>query len=384
MIAKSKTLQFQKVLKEKEIDVALVFYYVDLLYFAGTIHGNVYVIPAEGIPKLFTRRASNRAVRELEYGEVIDFKSFKEIRDHFNFKNIGLVLENIPARNYIKVLQDLGLSSENVVDITDIYLNFRAVKEHEEIERIKKAGDITTNVYRKIKDIVKPGMKEFELAARLEELYRLEGHIGENRFRGYNQIGLLTYVLTGESILTPSVHATPYGGNGVSKYIGIGASDRKIEKGIPFVVDTVANYEGYHNDTTRTFVIDEPKKEVIAAFGALKNIYDYIIEIGKDITCEDLYLNVLKRVDELGYSNNFMGIGNNRVPFLGHGIGIYVDEYPVLAKGFKTKLVKGMTIAIEPKIFIEGIGGVGLETTFEVTENTLKPLTGLEPELFVI
>ncbi|HOJ50820.1 MAG TPA: Xaa-Pro peptidase family protein [Spirochaetota bacterium] len=384
MIPKSKVIDFQKVLKEKDIDIALIFYYVDLLYFAGTIHANLYAIPKDGVPKLFTRRAPERSKEEISFGDVIEFKSFKEIRNYFNFKKVGIVLENINTKMYLKLLQDLNINQENVVDITELYLDFRMIKSSEEIERIREAGKITERVYRRIKDFVKPGMSEIEVSAKLEELYRLEGHTGENRFRGYNQIGLLTYVLTGESILKSGVHATPYVGKGVSNYIGVGASHKKIEKNIPFVVDTVANYMGYHNDTTRTFVIGKPGKDVIDAFNALKEIYNYMIDIARDVTCEELYIKIIEKVKALGYENNFMGIGKNRVPFIGHGIGIYVDEYPVIAKGFTTKLKPGMTIALEPKIFVESFGGVGIETTFEVTSNGIKPLSNLEPDIFYI
>ena len=71
-----------------------------------------------------------------------------------------------------------------------------------------------------------------------------------------------------------------------------------------------------------------------------------------------------------------MGLGDNRVPFLGHGIGLTIDERPVVANGFDRPLEEGMTLALEPKIGIPGFGMVGLENTFEVGPEGGRCLTG--------
>jgi Xaa-Pro aminopeptidase len=62
------------------------------------------------------------------------------------------------------------------------------------------------------------------------------------------------------------------------------------------------------------------------------------------------------------------------VKFLGHGIGLEIDELPVLARGFKQPLEAGMTIAIEPKFTFPGIGVVGIENSYLITDDGFENL----------
>lgn len=71
-----------------------------------------------------------------------------------------------------------------------------------------------------------------------------------------------------------------------------------------------------------------------------------------------------------------MALGGNKVHFVGHGIGLAIDEYPVLAGGFDLHLEAGMVLAVEPKIGIPGFGMVGVENTFAVTPGGGQCLTG--------
>ncbi len=91
----------------------------------------------------------------------------------------------------------------------------------------------------------------------------------------------------------------------------------------------------------------------------------------------------MKGVDEISLPN-FMGYGNRRVRFLGHGIGLHVDELPVLAKGFDEPLQEGMVFAVEPKAGVEGVGMVGTENTFIVTPEGGRCITGDHPGLMEI
>jgi Xaa-Pro aminopeptidase len=79
-----------------------------------------------------------------------------------------------------------------------------------------------------------------------------------------------------------------------------------------------------------------------------------------------------------------MGFGGRRVQFLGHGIGLEVDEMPVIASGFDEPLEEGMTIALEPKKGIEGVGMVGIENTFVVTPGGGRPITGRDRGLIPV
>lgn len=98
--------------------------------------------------------------------------------------------------------------------------------------------------------------------------------------------------------------------------------------------------------------------------------------------------NLWTRCEEIAskspWKSGFMGLGSNKVYFVGHGIGLAIDEYPAVADGFDLPLEEGMVLAIEPKIGIPGIGMVGTENTFEVTPQGGKSLSGNNYEIIII
>ena len=387
MICQDKVKKVQEILASKEIDALIVLNFIEMLYFCGTLHGNLLLVSKKGQNKLFSRRAINRTQSEVECGEVISFKSYKEIKEHLprNFQKIGFIFDNTPVDLFEKVMKDLSLNRDQVVDLSRDIKNMKMIKSEKEIKKIKKAGKIVEQAYRHIHKRIKPGMSENEVAIEIEYLLRKNGHLGENRFRSYNQIGLLTYVLSDKSVITAGVHATPYAGSGTHKMIGVGSSHWIIEEGMPFMIDTVGNFEGYHNDTTRTFCFGKPKDQVSAKYNDLLEIYHFIIELLKPgNTCEEVYQKTLEKVAQMGYKDHFMGLGETRVPFMGHGIGIEVDEFPVFANRFAVPLQAGMTVALEPKLFFEEIGGVGIESTFLITENGNEIMTGLDDQIIII
>lgn len=385
--------KFQNLLKQKELSGIFVLNFVDFIYFTGSIQGNLLFIPCQGSPLFFTRRAFERAQKESTTAKVISFKSFKEVfqvlkKHHYlqsNTEKYGFLFDSTPVNLFQKVAQDLNIEPQQIEDFSSALKNFKMVKEPYEIEKIKKAGEILKKAYQELPQHINPHMSELEIAFVLENLLKQKGHLGENRFRGFNQIGLLTYIVNNQSVYTPTVHDTPYGGFGNSYAMGVGASPNKINPALPFMADTVGNFEGYHNDCTRTFTFGKPSDLVKKHYHALQEIYYHAKSLLKPgALCEDIYFSTLEKAKSLGYQDSFMGIKENQVGFLGHGIGIQVDEFPVLAPKLKIPLEPNMTIAIEPKLFLKEIGGVGLETTFLITEKEAKPLCDLTEEIIVI
>ncbi|HKM41323.1 MAG TPA: M24 family metallopeptidase, partial [Methanocorpusculum sp.] len=88
-----------------------------------------------------------------------------------------------------------------------------------------------------------------------------------------------------------------------------------------------------------------------------------------------IYQTIMDSLDE-NFKRDFMGYKERQVKFLGHGIGLLIDEMPVIAKGFDEPLLENMTLAIEPKKGIKNIGMVGTENTFIVTPCGGKCITG--------
>ena len=97
--------------------------------------------------------------------------------------------------------------------------------------------------------------------------------------------------------------------------------------------------------------------------------------------CDAIYRDTLRDVASGGEPPGFMGYGENRVRFLGHGVGLELDELPVLAEKIDMRLESGMVLAVEPKAFVEPYGPVGVENTYIVTDDGPENLCPLDDEL---
>jgi len=150
-------------------------------------------------------------------------------------------------------------------------------------------------------------------------------------------------------------------------------------------VDIGFGYEGYNTD--KTFMYSFGKKPYVAVSDTHKRCAEILFAISEKLTVgsvpSEIYDSILSGLDEK-FLENFMGYKDRKVKFLGHGIGLYVDEYPAIARGFNEPLQKNMTIAIEPKCGMDGYGTVGVEETFAVTEENAECLTALNPRIIEI
>jgi Xaa-Pro aminopeptidase len=169
----------------------------------------------------------------------------------------------------------------------------------------------------------------------------------------------------------------PAGIRGLSPAVPLfGSFQKKLKKNSVVLVDTGCNYEGYHTDKTSIYAYGKIPQQAYDYHKRCVEIQNMVAEMLRPGNIpEEIYLKVMNKVDE-EFDINFMGFGPNKVKFLGHGIGLVIDEYPVIAKGFKEPLEKNVVMAIEPKKGIEGFGMVGIENTFVVTENGGVSLTG--------
>lgn len=225
-------------------------------------------------------------------------------------------------------------------------------------------------------NIVRPGMMELALIAQIEHLFRMQGHVGMMRMRGYNQEIITGMVASGDAAAEPTYFDGPAGGRGLTPAAPQGASRKVIGENEPILVDIGCCIDGYVIDQTRTLVIGKLDEDLEAAYDVSEQI---LRETEKKLVpgtvCESLYADALQMAQDAGLSDHFMGYGEDQVKFLGHGIGMEIDEWPVLARGFKQKLEPGMVIAIEPKFTFPGRGVVGIENTYLITKDGYERLT---------
>ena len=175
------------------------------------------------------------------------------------------------------------------------------------------------------------------------------------------------------------------GGLGLSPAFPVGASTKAMKAHEPILVDFGICYQGYQADETRMFSIGRMPKKFLDAYKACKEIHDAVLsEARPGADCERLFINTLAMAEKLGYKDSYLGPPGLQTRFIGHGIGLELNEFPFLAMGRRHPLEAGMTFAVEPKIVFPGEGSVGLENTVVVRDGGCEILTPLEQEIFEV
>jgi Xaa-Pro dipeptidase len=378
--------RLQSVLCEKNIEGALIIQKTDLFYFGATSQQGWLYVPAEGEPLLMIFKEFERAKTESPLDEVVSItgsKKIPSILSDYNYRfsaTLGMELDVLPVNLYYQFQSIFGQAQ-----ITDISVDIRlirAVKSKFEIEKIRAAAKLSDQLAEQVKERLAVGKTEVALAGELEGYARSLGHQGIVRMRMWGSELFYGHLLSGDAAAVPSYLASPTGGTGVSSAIGQGAGFREIAAQEPVLVDYVFALDGYLSDHARIFSIGPLPEELVAAHQAMLDIQEEIKGRAKTgVVTGELYDLMVSMAEKQGYGENFMGVGDRRIRFTGHGIGLELDEFPFIAKGQKLRLEAGMIIALEPKIILPGKGVVGIENTHLVTDDGLEPLTKFPDEI---
>jgi len=372
--------RFQSALTRQDLDGAFILQNVDIYYFAGTVQTSILFIPREGEPILMVQKGAERARSESPLDAVVSINGRSKIvkvLEQFGIGQLhqaGLEMDVLPASLYLW-FKDM-LPSCRWTDVSGTIRKLRMVKTPYEVEQIRKAAAILHKGYMEIAQIIREGMTELEIDGHLSLIARREGHMGILRMRGWNQEMTYAHVLSGESGATISFLNSPHGGHGNSPAMAQGASFRRVRKNEPIGIDYGAGINGYLADQFRTFVIGELPKDLEKAHDFSLKIHHVFAESAKPgALCSDLYHLAIEEASKAGYAEIFMGFGEGQVKFVGHGLGLEIDEYPIIAPGFEEELGVGMVIAFEPKFVFPGKGVVGLEDDYLVTDSGVERLT---------
>jgi len=232
-------------------------------------------------------------------------------------------------------------------------------------------------VYRHACEVVAIGKSDLEVAAELEHFARKEGHQGLIRFRAFNAEIFFGHVFSGADAAAPAHLDAPLGGLGVNPAVGQGASYKKIRAGEPIIIDYIVAFDGYLVDQTRTLGIGKLPEKLIRAYHDMLKIQEKLFAIARPgVPWGEIYRQCYELAVALGYRDQFMGSAGAQVSFIGHGIGLEVDEYPFIARGFDDQVLEeNMTFAFEPKAVFPRLGAVGVENSWRVGEDGLKRLT---------
>jgi Xaa-Pro dipeptidase len=359
---------FQQALRAAAIDCALLIEASDLVYLTGVMADAHLLVPADGDPILLVRRSLERVQADSPLEDVRPFRSLKELPPlltDLGARRIGLELDVLPAARYLRY-RDL-LPDAELVDVSDVLAGVRAVKSTWELTMIGKAAEQVAAAFAAAPALVVEQPTDRAIQIELEHLMRRAGHQGPLRFRGLNGQMFYGAVLAGPDGAIAPWADTPLGGPGPSAAVGMGRGGGEIRDGDAVTVDLVGGWEGYLADATRTFFRGTPNPQLAEALAVCEAILAALEELMVPGTpAEQLYLRGLELATEAGFGDHWMGHGPGRVRFVGHGVGLEINERPFLAQGFSDPLAFGNVIAVEPKLVFPGLGAVGVENTYAV------------------
>ncbi len=297
---------------------------------------------------------------------------------------VGLEMDVVPAATLDRLRRTFP--DADFRDVSGIVRSVRAVKTPFEIEWIEvAAGIVGAAMDEALPPRIRPGVREIELQAFLEGEMRLARHQGVIRVRRWNLEMHFGTVSAGDSACAPCYFDGPDGLEGLYPAVQQGGGERAVAPGIPVLVDFVGAAGGYLADRARVFCVGDPPPEALEAHAFCRDLLGTIVErVRPGAIPSEIHAEALAIAADSPWADRFMGWGENRVRFLGHGVGLDLDELPVLAPRFDEPLAPGNVIAIEPKVFLAGLGGVGVENTYLVTDGGNRNLTPGPEEIRVL
>ena len=339
----------QRAFEEKGFDGFLISSEANLLYFAGFPGAISLLIPKNGENTIYVYNVNYEQAKAEGKGFRVELVNRDEnlmakIATQVKaYKIRKLALDSLNFESYLSLAREIR-GETRLKGQNSIVWELRKVKDEEEIEFMRKAGELTSEGMKVACEVIKPGMKEYEVAGEIEYAMRKEGSYG-------------TAFET--SVASGARSAFPHGG----------CSDREIREGDLVVVDMGAAYGFYRSDMTRTVVAGKPSERQRKIYGIVKVAYDKAFEaIRLGAKAKDVDAVARKVIEEAGYGEYF-------VHSLGHGIGLEVHEPPSLRPNSKDKLAVGNVVTNEPGIYLIGYGGVRIEDTVLVQRNMTEKLT---------
>lgn len=389
-----------KQLKSLQADACLLSSPVNLYYFNNKIYKGYCYLPCRGEAVHFVRRPLDLKAEDI--GFPSDETGQKDPGLHPDQAHFHLIrkVEQLP-----EILKELGIAPAEKLMLEGDELSYaewtrlqqcfpdsllingsralrkaRSVKTLYEQSLIRQSAQLHVESYRSIPRLFRPGMTDIELSIELERIMRLNGNLGLFRTYGADMEVFMGSVLTGDNASVSSPYDFALGGAGHPSN-PIGANGSPILPGKSVMIDMAGNFTGYLDDITRCYSCGKLPEKAYKAHRVALELQDRLQERLKEgEICEDLYHFSLDFVASQGLADCFMG-SRQQASFVGHGVGLVINELPVLAPKMKEALEAGMVLALEPKFVIEGVGAVGIENTFIVGRKQGEKISLLEEEI---
>ncbi|WP_290380056.1 M24 family metallopeptidase [Paramuribaculum intestinale] len=368
----------RRLLEAEKADAALITDNANIYYLTGRVFDGYIYVALNGQEIYFVRRPI-----DLEGDGVVAIRKPEDMA-----QSIGL---NMPQRLGMEldvttwsVAERLKKAFEGAetINFSPAMRRLRSAKTPAEIEKIRQSGIRQERVYRRIPHLYREGMTDLELQVEIERISRLEGCLGQFRISGDSMELYMGNILVGENADTPTPYDFAMGGEGLDPSLPVGCNGTVIRPGDTVMVDVNGNYTGYMTDMTRTFIADHTSDLAAKAHQcSIEICHRMQTDARPGAEARSLYATAEAMAREAGLERYFMG-HRQKAGFVGHGVGIEINEMPVIAPRSRDIIAPGNVIAFEPKFVIPGAGAVGIENTYCVGADRTECLTNA-PEQFI-
>ena len=368
-----------------DTDALVVLQNVDQFYLTGTLQNGVLWFPREGEPVFAVRKSYERAKVESPLKNIVPMKSYSELPTLLPNpgSTLGFELDVVPVQLYQQIAKQFP--NAKLVDGSRPLREARAIKTPYEVDCIRKAAAMLDKAFLDIPSQLREGMTELELSARIEYVLRMNEHQGLCRVRRFNMELFYGAVSFGETAAYPHNFDGPVGVMGLYPAVHAMGSRRKLRRGDPVMVDVVGGYAGYIADGSRTYSLGPVTQQ-------MRDTHHFILELNAWIETQlrpggipsEIYANIINKAKATTFAQHFMGAGENQVKFVAHSVGLELDETPVIAPKFDAPLQAGVVLAVEPKVFYPGLGGVGVENTYVIHDAGCERLTTCDQQIYTV
>ncbi|MDR1858297.1 MAG: Xaa-Pro peptidase family protein [Treponema sp.] len=371
-------------------DSAIIMENVNQYYFTGTIQDGILIIQRDGKFTYAVRRSLERALAEspLPEQEIVGISTYRDLAQAQG-RNLGETYiegDTMPTVTRERLSRYFTMSGAGFLD--SLVRTVRSVKSPYEIAAIRESGEAHRKLLEeRVPALLREGMTELEFIGEMtREMYSL-GFQGIARFHQFQIDITIGQVGFGTNSLTPTWFDGPGGSLGNGPWAPFsGDPRRKLRRGEPVFVDCPFGLRGYHSDKTQVYFFgDEVPGKFLEAHRFCADIQKRLVQMIKPGEIPSKIYETIMASIPAGDMERFMGVNpGHRVKFLGHGVGLNIDDFPVIAGGFGDPLEENMVIALEPKCAVPGIGMAGVEDTYLVGQQGGECLTGGGWDIIVV
>jgi len=377
-------------IRQRGLAGAVLFYSRDILYYTGTAQPSYLVVLPEDY-MLFVRRGFAFAEKEcgLAPGRIAAESRLETVTRRMFPGNgagqrVGTELDVLTiAQSFV---WQRALGDRKLVNLSGDILAQRMIKDATEIESLKKSCAAVHAGHLRIVAQLRAGMSELALSAEIEHAQRLAGHEGAFFMRQHDFVMSRGPLASGPNLRRTSGTIYTITGTGLSSAVPAGPSRRIIEAGDLVMVDIPTCVDGYHADQSRTYAAGHAPAGAVALYTRLRETADYLIDhLRPGMTTGEAFALALEHATALGLEESFLGF-EAQAPshFIGHGVGLEINEPPLLARNGKEPLMSGMVLAIELHVMQPGGLTLKLEDTVHLTDDGVELLTVSPRALIVV